>query len=1406
MIKSEIKEEPPELQIKPTKTRKRKLPVIKQETKRRRFALVKEEDERSILTVLAEVTKSLQDGDRSLALIQLREFSSEHFLTKLDTSMMYPLLSTLLNAAKISTFDDVTLLLLKSLHQIVQRCSRSNYNLLLIQLFNEKDFFTKSILDSILLNICEVAIRKQFLSSQGVPPQLWMVYSRALCARDDAYKRISAIRFSLACNIGVKRTEKNAEVQAMLSKMMNDRDPRVRVTALNGLREIFDRLHLFSHQLYELVKKMTEDFCPNVRLEAFIIIALFAKKFTQVKVHDRKRKKILLSDDAFSTVCQGINDMDKHVRAETAKLLGDFEVVSDDYLDQTLDKKLMSSTKTEHGESVFKVKESRFAITKGQQSMRGRGSWRMQNANERQRRHHGDWSSGKKLHESAPEDKRREEEETAEIMSQGACGAFVTALEDEYKEVRQAGVYSLGKLAANRPSFALTALDHLADMFNDEIAQVRIDAIRALTPLVVHGQLKKEQLNTILKCLEDALPETRQSLRTILVMGDFADVDCLRVSVRALMVNMRRFPQDRRQVFKCLSALGVRHAVMVQAVVMELLDFDPTFEPVEHHVNDLEYLAKAFLILSAASIHPPVLSILPAYVIRHYKYLRVSEPDLVPVIKSVDGFEHVENQLRIDAFRKEWSHEKSEVLERTYERLVSVEKEADNLTRNLLRRLIIEDVSRISEFNAPLSGGARFIATMAQTCIGLEAAIQQLMFGGNAIATAKHIDKELAQVMAIFSQFTGLPNTILAYLWESVLHLMLMKLVIPMFSQGNSMTHMDKLKEIVKEMGIILKNGKIAASPLLYSTLETVSQIAEGEQKEKLSGLAQISKILMEKPPKLPTVFREAKTIKVKWATISEPSKERSTERVHRFVAGLPTAIPFSAQLHNLEPKDAERIRIKVSYPNLTESLFKPRAAHVFAGENGVYHLNTEVLITAPAGWADSAEIRLTVALAPQTTNLSMFSQYCTVLFSHPGCAEEAFAQEYIILSHVSYGIMGAGDFNAEWLSTTSAKLTQVTRLYPAILGNICLTVAIWIFVYDLKQDPKLIPVYLLSKETNFTTNNEFLDGLLNGFNSILLIAMISFVMLMFVIFNFKTLVQCWLSMASLLVLWGLFPTVFHDALAKCGFENEVRIAVTVIATTIYAGVGTMVFLTNHMPLSLHQVYVIINCSFISLFYLRAFPDHTIWFVLAMIVAWDIFAVLSPIGPLKMAQQKAGDYSNTVLKMLMFETKKEIVVQGQKETPTEEQAEISHDIDDVQTAESISQEELFEMLKKSKTEMEKNDEEKKEMEMKTEEETPKERSAEEALADSNSLHLGMGDFVFYSVLVGKSLATGGPMCAIASSLGVLVGFFLTDTMLSTNDSTYPALPVSLCLGLVLHLATLLFAEPLLKELPSHFLL
>ncbi|EJW71050.1 hypothetical protein WUBG_18044, partial [Wuchereria bancrofti] len=81
-----------------------------------------------------------------------------------------------------------------------------------------------------------------------------------------------------------------------------------------------------------------------------------------------------------------------------------------------------------------------------------------------------------------------------------------------------------------------------------------------------------------------------------------------------------------------------------------------------------------------------------------------------------------------------------------------------------------------------------------------------------------------------------------------------------------------------------------------------------------------------------------------------------------------------------------------------------------------------------------------------------------------------------------------------------------------------------------------------------------------------------------------------------------------------------------------------------------------------------------------------------------------------------------------------------------------------------------------------------------------SVRLGMGDFVFYSLLVGKAAATGSTMCVAGSVVGILVGLVITLTVLSSDDETTPALPVSITIALLLHFGIYLFVEPFYNQI------
>lgn len=132
--------------------------------------------------------------------------------------------------------------------------------------------------------------------------------------------------------------------------------------------------------------------------------------------------------------------------------------------------------------------------------------------------------------------------------------------------------------------------------------------------------------------------------------------------------------------------------------------------------------------------------------------------------------------------------------------------------------------------------------------------------------------------------------------------------------------------------------------------------------------------------------------------------------------------------------------------------------------------------------------------------------------------------------------------------------------------------------------------------------------------------------------------------------------------------------------------------MTDRLPPRFHQFYVISNCSLVSMFYLKVLPDATAWSLLSIIVLWDIFAVLTPFGPLKQVTGFAQDYGEDILRFLMFSTGQAEQQDEQEdeeephELPGDDQEQLSGDgqgeTEEEETESSAEEEEDEETLKR----------------------------------------------------------------------------------------------------------------------------
>jgi len=87
-------------------------------------------------------------------------------------------------------------------------------------------------------------------------------------------------------------------------------------------------------------------------------------------------------------------------------------------------------------------------------------------------------------------------------------------------------------------------------------------------------------------------------------------------------------------------------------------------------------------------------------------------------------------------------------------------------------------------------------------------------------------------------------------------------------------------------------------------------------------------------------------------------------------------------------------------------------------------------------------------------------------------------------------------------------------------------------------------------------------------------------------------------------------------------------------------------------------------------------------------------------------------------------------------------------------------------------------------------------------AATSSVKLGLGDFVFYSVLVSRAAARNLPAAA-ACFVATLLGLALTLALLAAARRPLPALPASIFLGVSLFFATDRLIRPFLRTWPAH---
>ncbi|XP_072582093.1 integrator complex subunit 4 isoform X4 [Vulpes vulpes] len=711
------------------------------------------------------------------------------------------------------------------------------------------------------------------------------------------------------------------DVQKIIGDYFSDQDPRVRTAAIKAMLQLHERGLKLHQAIYNQACKLLSDDYEQVRSAAVQLIWVVSQLYPESIVPiPSSNEEIRLVDDAFGKICHMVSDGSWVVRVQAAKLLGSMEQVSSHFLEQTLDKKLMSDLR------------------------------RKRTAHERAKELYssGEFSSGRKWGDDAP----KEEIDTGAVnlIESGACGAFVHGLEDEMYEVRIAAVEALCMLAQSSPSFAEKCLDFLVDMFNDEIEEVRLQSIHTMRKISNNITLREDQLDTVLAVLEDSSRDIREALHELLCCTNVSTKEGIHLALVELLKNLTKYPTDRDSIWKCLKFLGSRHPTLVLPLVPELLSTHPFFDTAEPDMDDPAYIAVLVLIFNAAKTCPTMPALFSDHTFRHYAYLRDSLSHLVPALR-LPGRKLVSSAVSPSiAPHEDPSHQ---FLQQSLERVYSLQHLDPQGTQELLE-FTIRDLQRLGELQSELAGVADFSATYLRCQLLLIKALQEKLWNVAAPLYLKQSDLASAAAKQIMEEtykmefmYSGVENKQVVIIHHMRLQAKALQLIVTARTTRGVDPLFGMCEKFLQEVDFF-QRCFIADLPHLQDSF--VDKLLDLMPRLMTSKPVEVVKILQ-------TMLRQStflhlplpEQIHKASATIIEPAGE--SDNPLRFTSGLVVALDVDATLEHVQDPQST-VKVQVLYPDGQAQMIHPKPADFRNPGPGRHRLITQVYLSHTA-WTD---------------------------------------------------------------------------------------------------------------------------------------------------------------------------------------------------------------------------------------------------------------------------------------------------------------------------------------------------------------------------------------------------------------------------------------------------------------------